>query len=76
MLIIASLFIWEVTDYLSPAVKQEIIVDISRNRQMAINFDIMFPFVPCYGKTSSCISYSLKCSPLIPWIFLASNIQL
>ncbi|KAM7537765.1 hypothetical protein Aperf_G00000068138 [Anoplocephala perfoliata] len=48
MLIIISLFIWELADYLSPDVKQEIIVDISRNRQMAINFDITFPFVPCY----------------------------
>ncbi|VDD80527.1 unnamed protein product [Mesocestoides corti] len=33
---------------MSPEVKQEIIVDISRNRQMSINFDIIFPFIPCY----------------------------
>ncbi|KAM3175506.1 hypothetical protein ACTXT7_008392 [Hymenolepis weldensis] len=48
IIIIFVLYVWEVTDYLSPAVKQEIIVDISRNRQMSINFDITFPHVPCY----------------------------
>uniref|UniRef100_A0A5K3EPG0 Endoplasmic reticulum-Golgi intermediate compartment protein 3 n=2 Tax=Mesocestoides corti TaxID=53468 RepID=A0A5K3EPG0_MESCO len=48
LLIILCLFIWEVADYMSPEVKQEIIVDISRNRQMSINFDIIFPFIPCY----------------------------
>uniref|UniRef100_A0A0R3W8U8 Endoplasmic reticulum-Golgi intermediate compartment protein 3 n=1 Tax=Taenia asiatica TaxID=60517 RepID=A0A0R3W8U8_TAEAS len=52
LLIIFILFAWEVADYLSPAVKQEIIVDISRNRHMSISFDIVFPFVPCYGNLS------------------------
>ena len=51
LLIILCLFLWEVADYLSPSVKQEIIVDISRNPHMTINFDIIFPFVPCYGST-------------------------
>eukprot|EP00108_Taenia_solium_P002875 TsM_000376500 transcript=TsM_000376500 gene=TsM_000376500 len=49
LLIIFILFAWEVADYISPSVKQEIIVDISRNRHMSISFDIIFPFVPCYG---------------------------
>ncbi|VDM16183.1 unnamed protein product [Hydatigera taeniaeformis] len=48
LLIILVLFTWEVADYLSPSIKQEIIVDISRNRHMSISFDIIFPFVPCY----------------------------
>nr|CDS26476.1 endoplasmic reticulum Golgi intermediate [Hymenolepis microstoma] len=47
--IIFILFVWEFADYLSPAVKQEIIVDISRNRQMSINFDITFHYVPCHA---------------------------
>ena len=49
LLIILVLFLWEVADYLSPSVKQEIIVDITRNPHMSINFDIIFSFVPCYG---------------------------
>ncbi|CDS42830.1 endoplasmic reticulum Golgi intermediate [Echinococcus multilocularis] len=48
LFIILVLFTWEVADYISPSVKQEIIVDISRNRHMSISFDIIFPLVPCY----------------------------
>lgn len=55
MFIILCLFAGEVADYLTPAVKQEIIVDISRNRQMSIDFDIVFPLVPCHG--TQLISY-------------------
>lgn len=46
-LLMTSLFISEFRDYLTPEVREEIFVDISRGNKLRINVDVIFHKIPC-----------------------------
>ncbi|KAI7907221.1 endoplasmic reticulum vesicle transporter-domain-containing protein [Cokeromyces recurvatus] len=46
--IIILLVLFEVTRYMTPIMKSEIIVDGGKMEKMPISFDITFPHLPCY----------------------------
>lgn len=50
IVIILILFCLELNQYLTPFVHEELMVDISNNKKLTINFDILFPHVVCSRK--------------------------
>ena len=51
--IIAVLFISEFTLYLDVNTKTELVVDVTRDQKMRINFNITFPRLSCHGEASA-----------------------
>lgn len=45
--IMVLLFISEVSDYLTPNIKEELFVDTSRGSKLRINLDIIIPNIAC-----------------------------
>ncbi|UYV74746.1 ERGIC3 [Cordylochernes scorpioides] len=49
IVVIVVLFAWELNYYLTPEVKEELFVDMSRGEKLRINLDIVFPRLSCSG---------------------------
>ena len=50
-LLIIVLFISEITLYLNISTNTELVVDVTRDQKMRINFNITFPRLSCHGTT-------------------------
>jgi hypothetical protein len=57
--IILVLLLGEFMDYRSIHLESSLIVDSGRKEKMSIDFDITFPKIPCYSKSSIDLFYLL-----------------
>lgn len=62
LMIMAMLFMYELHDYLTPKLAEDLFVDTTRGSKLRINIDVVFPSIPCnsmYAMSSVlCILFS------------------
>jgi hypothetical protein len=56
-IIILILLLGEFLDYRSIHLESSLVVDSGRKEKMSIDFDITFPKIPCYSKSSTTSVY-------------------
>lgn len=47
VIIMGMLFMYELHDYLTPKLAEDLFVDTTRGSKLKINIDVVFPSIPC-----------------------------